>query len=235
MAEHKVVSREEWLEVRRQHLKKEKEFNKLRDELSAQRRQLPWVKVDESYLFQSNEGEKSLSALFGDNRQLIVYHFMFGPDWKEGCPSCSFWADNFNGVIVHLNHRDANLVAVAKAPLEKLNAYKERMGWEFEWVSSQGSTFNEDYNVSFSQAELDQGEVFYNFKMSKPFSSEAPGISVFIKDDDGSIYHTYSTYSRGLDMLNGAYHYMDLLPKGRDEGELSYSMAWLRRHDAYED
>ncbi len=235
MQAHKVVSREAWLEVRREHLEKEKEFTRLRDQLSEERRALPWVKVDKAYLFDGPNGQETLADLFGDRDQLIVYHFMYGPDWEEGCPSCSFWADNFNGIDTHLNHRNISLVAVSRAKLDTLDAYKKRMGWDFKWVSSTGSDFNFDYHVSFTAEEREKGELFYNFRASKMSSEELPGISVFYKDEQGEVFHTYSCYARGLDMLNGAYHYMDLTPDGRNEEGLSYSMAWLRRHDQYDD
>ncbi len=235
MQNQKVVSKEDWLVARREHLAKEKEFTRLRDQLSQERRELPWVKVEKEYSFDGPNGKKSLLDLFDGRSQLIVYHFMYGPDWEEGCPSCSFWADNFNGIVVHLNHRDINLVAVSRAPLDKLEAYKRRMGWSFQWVSSFGNDFNRDYHVSFTPDEMQKGEMYYNFRVGKFPSSEAPGISVFYKNEQGEVFHTYSCYARGLDMLNGAYHYMDLAPKGRDEGALPYSMAWLRRHDQYED
>jgi predicted dithiol-disulfide oxidoreductase (DUF899 family) len=173
--------------------------------------------------------------LFGPRSQLLIYHFMFGPEWKEGCPSCSFWADNFDGIDIHLAHRDISFVVVSRAPYEKLAAYRERMGWRFAWVSSFGSDFNFDYRVSFTPEELVAGQMDYNFGINRFPASEAPGASAFAKDEDGAVHHTYSTYSRGVDMLNGAYHWMDIAPKGRDEKGLSYSMAWLRRHDSYED
>ncbi len=235
MQNHKVVSREEWLAARKEYLAKEKEFTRLRDRLSQERRELPWVKVEKEYLFDGPHGKETLSDLFEGRSQLIIYHFMYGPDWEEGCPSCSFWADNFNGIVIHLNHRDINLVAVSRAPLDQLEAYKKRMGWSFKWVSSFGSDFNRDYHVSFTPDEMEKGEMFYNFSLSHFPSEEAPGISVFYKDEQGDVFHTYSCYARGLDLLNGAYHYMDLVPKGRDEDTLPYSMAWLRRHDQYDD
>ena len=233
MQNHKVVSREEWLAVRREHLLKEKEFTRLRDQLSQDRRELPWVKVEKEYLFDGPNGKETLSDLFNGHSQLIVYHFMYGPEWEEGCPSCSFWADNFDGIDIHLNHRDINLVAVSRAQLDTLEAYKKRMGWSFKWVSSIGSDFNHDYHVSFTADEMEKGETFYNFINSKVPSEEMPGISVFCKNQQGDVFHTYSCYARGLDLLNGAYNFMDLVPKGRDEDDLPYTMAWLRRHDQY--
>lgn len=234
MQDHKVVSRDDWLAARKEHLAKEKEFTRLRDQLSQERRALPWAKVETEYVFDGPNGKETLADLFEGRDQLMIYHFMYGPDWTEGCPSCSFWADNFNGIVVHLNHRDINLVAVSRAPLDKLKAYKGRMGWRFKWVSSLRNDFNRDYQVSFTSDEMKKGEMFYNFRIGKFPSEEAPGISVFYKNQQGDVFHTYSCYSRGLDMLNGAYHYMDLAPKGRDEDDLPHSMAWLRRHDQYD-
>jgi predicted dithiol-disulfide oxidoreductase (DUF899 family) len=235
MKPNAIVSREEWLAARKRHLSKEKEFTRLRDELSRERRELPWVKVGKNYDFDIPGGKQTLSDLFQGRSQLVVYHFMFGPDWGEACKSCSFWADNFNGVIVHLNHRDVSLVAVSRAPLDKLEAFRKRMGWGFKWVSSLGNEFNNDFHVSFTPEEMSKGAVHYNYEVKKFPSEEAPGISVFYRDTDGVVFHTYSCYSRGLDMLNVAYHYLDLVPKGRDEDGLSFSMAWVRHHDRYEE
>ena len=235
MQNQNIVSHDEWLAARKAHLAKEKEFTKLRDELSRERRELPWEKVDKHYVFDAPKGKESLADLFDGKSQLIVYHFMYGPEWKEGCPSCSFWADNFNGIGIHLKHRDISLVAISRARLSTLDAYKKRMGWNFKWVSSFDNDFNRDYHVSFTPDEMQKGEMFYNFRINKFPSEEGPGISVFHKDTQGEIFHTYSTYGRGLDMLNGAYHFMDIAPKGRDEDALPHSMAWLKRHDAYDD
>jgi predicted dithiol-disulfide oxidoreductase (DUF899 family) len=229
---HQIVSREEWLAARKALLAREKAFTKERDALSQERRRLPWVKVDKTYVFEGPAGTETLADLFAGRNQLLVYHFMFGPDWTAGCPSCSFWADNYNGAVVHLSHRDVSLVAISRAPLAKLESYRNRMGWSFKWVSSYGTDFNRDYHVSFTPAE--QKTADYNYKAAGFGSSEAPGVSVFIKGTDGQIFHTYSCYARGLDMLNGAYHLLDLVPKGRDEQGLSYPMAWVRRHDEYE-
>ena len=235
MTTHKVVSQEEWHQTRQEFLAKEKEFTRLRDKLSQQRREMPWTKVEKEYQFEGSNGSQSLSDLFAGKRQLIIYHFMYGPDWGErGCPSCSFWADNFNGIDVHLAARDATLLAVSRAPLAKIDQYKTKMGWNFTWVSSHGSDFNYDYHVSFTEESVANGTASYNYK-PQTGTGEAPGISIFYKDEDDTIYHTYSTYSRGLDMMNGAYHYMDLLPKGRDEAGLPWSMAWLKHHDLYEE
>jgi predicted dithiol-disulfide oxidoreductase (DUF899 family) len=224
----RTTSRADWLAERRALLAREKDFSRARDALSEARRALPAVRLDKPYSFQTETGPKSLGGLFGDRRQLIVYHFMFGSDWREGCPSCSFWADNFDGIGIHLAARDTALVAVSKAPLEKLLAYRSRMGWSFPWVSAGSSGFNEDFGVSFAG---EGGE--YNFAPRKGSHSELPGISVFFREAD-TVFHTYSTYARGLDMLNGAYHFLDLTPLGRDEGGLPWPMAWVRRHDRYE-
>jgi predicted dithiol-disulfide oxidoreductase (DUF899 family) len=233
MTTHQVVSGEEWLAARRKLLAREKEFTRLRDELSRERRALPWERVAKPYVFQSAAGKETLADLFGGRSQLVVYHFMFGPDWEAGCKSCSFWADNFNGIVTHLAQRDVTLVAVSRAPLEKLQAFARRLGWTFKWVSSFGGDFNYDYHVSVTAEDLASGEVDYNYTRQKMSISELPGISVFHKDEDGSIYHTYSCYARGLDMLNAAYHYLDLVPKGRDEEGLPYTMAWVKLRDQY--
>jgi predicted dithiol-disulfide oxidoreductase (DUF899 family) len=229
---HKIVSGGEWLAARKALLAREKELTRLRDDLSRQRRELPWVKVEKAYVFDGPSGQETLWDLFAGRGQLIVDHFMFGADWQEGCPSCSFWADTYDGVVVHLEHRDASFVVVSKAPLEKLRTYQQRMGWGFKWVSSFNNDFNRDFHVSFTAEE--QETAVYNYKAGGFGASEAPGISVFAKDEEGSIFHTYSCYARGLDPLNGAYQLMDLLPKGRDEGALPHPMAWVRRHDRYE-
>lgn len=219
------------------HLEKEKALDKERDCLSAERRQLPWVKLEKEYVFRSPNGtEESLSDLFGDCSQLIVYHFMFGEDWDAGCKSCSYLADHFDGMRIHLAHRDISFVVVSKAAPAKLEEYKKRMGWTFKWLSSQDSTFNEDFNVSFSQDDIDNNAITYNYKSNTSFPmTEAPGATVFARDKHtNAVYHTYSTYGRGLDKLIGAYHFMDMVPKGRDETGLAYTMEWLRRHDEYE-
>jgi len=233
MTDHRIVPHDEWLAARRNFLTKEKEFNRLRDELSRERRELPWEHVKKQYVFEGEHGKETLAELFGKRSQLIVYHFMYGPDWEIGCKSCSFWADNFNGIIPHLDARDVSLVAVSRAPLQKLQAQARRFGWTFKWVSSFGNDFNFDYNVSFPAEALDRGEVFYNYSPQKLGSTEMPGISAFFRDGD-QIYHSYSTYARGLDMLNTAYHYLDLVPKGRDEAGLASPMAWVKHRVAYE-
>ena len=227
---HQIVSHEEWLTAAKAHLAKEKEFTRLRDELARERRELPWERVDKQYVFEAPEGRVTLADLFGRHGQLIVQHFMFGPDWNEGCPSCSFWADNFNGIDVHLAHRDTAFVLVSRAPLAKLEAYRKRMGWTFRWVSSLGNDFNFDYRVSFKPGEQ---AIEYNFDTIKPHGEENPGLSAFRRGDDGAVYRTYSTYGRGLDVLNGTYHLLDMTSKGRDESGLPYPMAWVKRHDRY--
>ena len=234
MQEHSIVSREEWIEARKAHLAKEKEFTHLRDRLSAERRELPWVKIDKAYTFDGPGGQESLSDLFDGRSQLLIQHFMLGPDWQEGCPSCSFWADGYDGFVVHLAHRDVTMVSVSRAPLANIDAYKKRMAWSFKWVSSLDTDFNQDFNVSFTPEEIEKGEMYYNYHVTKFPADEAPGASVFYRNDSGDIFHTYSCYGRGLDILNGAYNYLDLVPKGRDENDLPYTMAWLKRHDQYE-
>jgi len=235
MESHRVVSRNQWIEERKALLAREKEFTQLRDQLSHARRDLPWVRVDKDkdYVFDGAGGKQTLAELFAGRQQLIVYHLMFDPSWEEACSRCSFWADNFNGVLVHLNQRDVSLVAISRAPFAKLAAFQKRMGWSFNWVSSFANDFNHDYHVSFTPERLAQDEVIYNYRLVKNSMSERPGISVFYKDPGGTIFHTYSCYARGLDMLNVAYHYLDLTPKGRDEEELPFPMAWVRYHDAY--
>ena len=232
--QHKVVCRDEWIAARKAHLAKEKALTKARDQLSAERRALPWVKVEKNYVFDTPSGKKTLGDLFGGRSQLIVYHFMLGPDWGEGCPSCSYLADHFDGAALHLPHRDVTLTAVSRAPLLEIQAYKNRMRWHFPWVSSYASDFNFDFHGSFKPEEGD-GKVYYNYEVGDFESDEMPGVSVFIKDASGAIFHTYSAYARGLDILVGAYNFLDLVPKGRDEAELPWSMAWVRRHDEYDD
>jgi predicted dithiol-disulfide oxidoreductase (DUF899 family) len=231
---HPIASPSEWLVARKELLKKEKELDRLRDQISAERRQLPWEKVEKNYTFDSGEGTVSLADLFAGRSQLIVYHFMFGPDWKEGCPSCSFVSDHFDGTLPHLAARDVALVAVSRAPLAKLEAFKSRMGWKFQWVSSHGSDFNTDYHVSFTEDDLAKGTIDYNYTSQEFPSAEAPGISVFAKGPDGSIYHTYSTYGRGVETVMSTYRILDLVPKGRDEDHFSFPMEWVRYHDQYE-
>jgi predicted dithiol-disulfide oxidoreductase (DUF899 family) len=242
METHKVVSHNEWLAARKKHLAKEKEFTHLRDQLSRERRELPWELVEKDYTFEGDAGKLSLHDMFGGRSQLVVYHAMFNPEtagpdtpWTAdaACFVCSWWMDNFNGITVHLNHRDITMTAVSLAPYPAIAAYKKRMGWSFPWFSSVGNDFNFDYHVSFGPDELNTGKVEYNYRLTQWSGTEAPGISVFLNDGT-KIYHTYSTYERGLDMLNVAYHYMDLVPKGRDEGEGGVD-TWLHRRDEYPD
>jgi predicted dithiol-disulfide oxidoreductase (DUF899 family) len=219
---HRVLSHDEWIAARTALLQQEKEFTHLRDQLAQQRREMPWEQVEKSYVFEGAAGRQCLSDLFDGRSQLIVYHFMFAPEWDVGCPHCSRWADSFNGGIVHLNHRDVSMVAVSRAPYSKLAAYRKRMGWSFKWVSSNGSDFNFDYCVSFTPEEMAKKSAFYNFTMQSPDVSEREGVSVFFKDTKDTIFHTYSTYARGIDMMNVDYQYLDLVPKGRyeDDGTL---------------
>jgi predicted dithiol-disulfide oxidoreductase (DUF899 family) len=228
-----IVSHEEWLKVRLELLAAEKEFTRQREALTRRRMALPWERVEKVYKFEGPDGVLSLAGLFDGRSQLIVYHFMFAPHWEEGCKSCSFMADNFNGIPIHLNHRDVTFTAISRAPFAKIAAYKKRMGWSFPWVSSYGSDFNFDYHVSFTPEEIARGQVYYNYGNWRTDVSDEVGISVFTKDEGGEMFHTYSCYARGTEMLNGAYHYLDLVPKGRDEEGLGFSMAWVRRHDQY--
>jgi predicted dithiol-disulfide oxidoreductase (DUF899 family) len=232
--EPRVATREEWWRARLVLLAKEKELTRLRDEVAAERRALPRVRVEKSYVFQAADGKRTLAELFNGKSQLLVYHFMFAPAWEVGCRHCSFWADGYNGIVRHLAARDVSLVAVSKAPLATLAAFKERMGWSFPWVSSDGSDFNRDFGVSFTEDEITSRKLVYNFA-TQPFGiEEAPGVSVFLADAAGGIFHTYSCYSRGLDILNSAYNLLDLVPKGRDEHDLPYPMDWVRLRDSYE-
>lgn len=231
MEKPNIVSQSEWLKARTALLEKEKAFTRARDQLSQEIRSLPWVKIEQDYQFQTDRGPQSFSDLFEGRSQLIVYHFMMGPEWKAGCKSCSFWADNFERNVVHLNARDVTLTAISRAPMELILPFKARMGWTFPWASSAGSTFNYDFNVSGKADEAGS----YNFKAKAAGKAwELPGISVFVKGEAGEVYHTYSRYARGLDLFNAAYHYLDIVPKGRDEAELPYGMAWLRHRDSYE-
>ena len=231
---HKTVSHSEWVEARTQFLEKEKEFTRLRDELSHQRRELPWERVEKSYSFEGPRGKETLHDLFDNRGQLIVYHFMFGPGWSEGCPSCSYLADHFDGMTLHLAHRDVTLAVVSRAPYAQIAAFKKRMGWGFHWVSSFGSDFNFDFHVSETEKEKAAGIAEYNYTSMKFPSEERPGASVFSRDAAGEIFHTYSTYARGLDILVGTYNFLDLAPKGRDEDGLKHTMAWVRHHDKYD-
>jgi predicted dithiol-disulfide oxidoreductase (DUF899 family) len=235
MTKHQIVSDEEWIDARCALLAKEKELTRQHDELARQRRELPWVRVEKNYVFDTPNGKAALADLFGNQSQLLIYHFMFGPEWKEGCPSCSFVSDHLNGAVPHLAARDVTLIMVSRAPLAKIEAFKKRMGWQFPWVSSFGSDFNYDYHVSFTPQQRKDGKVDYNYKMQQFPSEEAPGASVFCKDSaSGEVFHTYSTYGRGLDAFVGTYTLLDLVPKGRDEDGLEFDMEWVRYHDRYE-
>lgn len=230
---HKVVSEKTWLAQRKELLKKEKAFTRKRDEISRHRRALPWVKVEKSYEFDTPSGKKTLADLFDGRSQLIVYHYMFGPGWKKGCKSCSFLVDHIDGTLAHLEHHDVSLVVVSRAPLRELAAFKKRMAWRFPWASSYGSDFNFDYHVSFTKADLAKGKIYYNYQMTEG-GEEQPGISVFFKGDNGEIFHTYSSFGRGGDLLIGTYNYLDLAPLGRQE-EKGQGMDWVRLHDSYDD
>jgi predicted dithiol-disulfide oxidoreductase (DUF899 family) len=230
-ASHPTATRAEWLEARLRLLARERELTRLHDELSVERQALPWVPVPAEYRFEGPAGEASLAELFGGRSQLLVYHFMFDPAWDEGCPSCSFWADNFDGVGVHLAQRDVAFVAVSRAPYEKLDAYRTRMGWSFPWYSAANTAFNFDFNVSFTPEQLARRDTYNFAPMERPMA-EQQGLSAFVMED-GAVYHTYSTYARGIEAFNGAYQLLDLAPRGRDEDGLPWPMAWLRRHDQY--
>jgi predicted dithiol-disulfide oxidoreductase (DUF899 family) len=229
----KVVSQNEWLAARKELLAKERQFTRLRDELSRQRREMPWEKVEKAYVFDGPNGKESLGDLFDGRSQLIIYHFMFGPGWSAGCPSCSYLADHFDGPSIHLANRDVTLAVISRAPIAEIEAFKKRMGWKFHWVSSFSNDFNYDYHVSFSAEERAKGNVYYNYELMAFPSEEGPGLSVFSKDANGDIFHTYSSYARGLDIFVGAYNFLDHVPKGRDEDGLAHSMAWVRHHDNY--
>ncbi|MBX3502645.1 MAG: DUF899 domain-containing protein [Alphaproteobacteria bacterium] len=230
----RTVDRGDWLDARRALLRKEKDLTRLRDEVAALRRALPRVRIDKDYVFAGPSGPVSLGALFAGRSQLIVYHFMLGPDWNEPCKSCSFWAEHHDATRVHLAHRDVELAAVSRAPVEKIERFKQRFGWRFPWVSSLGSDFNFDFAVSFPPDDGRPRQPNYNFGTQTFGGGEAPGLSVFMRDADGAIFHTYSTYSRGLDALNGTYQLLDLVPKGRDEEGLDFPMAWVRLKDRYD-
>jgi predicted dithiol-disulfide oxidoreductase (DUF899 family) len=233
---HRVVSREEWLAERKALLVKEKEFTRLRDQLSAERRELPWVKVEKSYIFDGPNGNETLADLFGGHTQLIVKHFMLGPQWSEGCVGCSFEVDHVEGALPHLEHHDVGYVVVSRAPLAKIEAFKKRMGWHFKWVSSHGSDFNYDYHVSFTPDEIARGEAYYNYETRKIGIDELSGRSVFYKDDNGEIFHTYSAYARGGESFLGTYAFLDITPKGRNETGPNQNLTdWVRHHDRYDD
>jgi predicted dithiol-disulfide oxidoreductase (DUF899 family) len=232
-SDREIVLEADWLVARKDLLAREKEFTRQRDALSGARRQLPMVKIEKNYIFDGPKGKETLADLFDGRSQLIVYHFMFGPDWEEGCKSCSYLADHFDGANWHLPQRDVTFVVISRAPLSKLEAYKKRMGWRFKWVSSQGNDFNFDYHVSFTKEDEQKNKAYYNYTVGEFINDEMPGLSVFYKDKNGDVFHTCSTYARGLDILVGAYNFLDLVPKGRDEDQLDFTMDWVRRHDQY--
>jgi len=235
MQQHRIVSQDEWLVARRQLLMKEKELTHLRDRLSAERRALPWVRITKPYVFETAEGPRALGELFRDRSQLVVKHFMMGPDWDEGCVGCSFFSDNIEGALLHLAHHDVSYVAVSRAPLEKIQAFKRRMGWRFEWVSSFGSDFNYDFHVSFTPEDLARGEVLYNYTVQPMNIDEMTGLSVFYRDADGDVFHTYSQYARAGDMFLVAYHFLDITPNGRNETINGNLTDWVRHHDRYDE
>jgi predicted dithiol-disulfide oxidoreductase (DUF899 family) len=230
---HRVVSRPEWLAARTRLLEKEKQFSQAREQLSRERRDLPWELVDKQYEFTGSAGQQTLADLFGGQSQLVTYHFMFAPDADEGCPHCSFWVDNLDGIDAHLKARDTSLVAVSRAPWTKIEAFRRRMGWSLSWVSSADSDFNYDFGASFTAEQRDSGQAYFNYRHADPGMDDREGISVFYKDGDGAIFHTYSTYARGIDMVNGAYQVLDLVPKGRDEAGHDNPQFWVRHHDRY--
>ncbi|MDB5827724.1 MAG: hypothetical protein JWQ73_1944 [Variovorax sp.] len=231
---HSVVSNERWVSARKALLTREKELMRLQDQLARDRRALPWQRVEKNYVFDAPEGRRTLSDLFEGRSQLLVQHFMFGPDWAQGCPSCSYMADHTDGMTVHLAHRDVTMVAISRAPLSQIEPFRQRMGWKFNWVSSNGSEFNYDYGVSFKPEDFSRGEVDYNFHLTSFPSEEAPGVSAFYKDDSGQVFRTYSTYGRGVEVMMGTYHMLDLTPLGRDERDVPNRMEWVRHHDRYD-
>ena len=230
-----IVSRSEWTAAREALLAEEKELTRLRDRVAARRRELPWVRVEKDYVFEGPNGGETLSSLFGGRSQLVVRHFMFGPDWEEGCVGCSFWSDHLDGALPHLEHHDVTVVVVSRAPFEKIEAFRKRMGWRFKWVSSFGGDFNYDFGVSFTPEQLASGKVSYNYALTDRVGEEMPGTSVFCKDADGRIAHTYSTFARGAEPMLGTYAILDLTPKGRDENGPGHNLTdWVRHHDRYD-
>lgn len=233
-ANHPVVSMDRWIAERKALLAHEKDLTRLRDRIASERRALPWVRMEKNYVFETLEGQRTLAQLFEGRRQLVIQHFMFAPGWEQGCPSCSFMADHADGARSHLAQRDVTFLAVSRAPLADIERFRHRMGWQFKWVSSHGSDFNYDFGVSFTAAERAKGKVRYNYTLQPFPQEEAPGISAFYRDDAGVVFHTYSTYGRGVELMMGAYDLLDIAPKGRDEDGLTYPMAWVRHHDRYE-
>jgi predicted dithiol-disulfide oxidoreductase (DUF899 family) len=233
-ADHSIVSSERWLAERKALLAQEKELTQLHDRIAQARRALPWVRIEKDYVFDTAEGPRSLAELFDGRRQLLVQHFMLGPDWAQGCPSCSYMADHADGMNVHLAQRDVTFLAVSRAPLAQIERFHQRMGWKFRWVSSHGSDFNHDFGVSFTQQQIASGKVAYNYTTQAFPAEEAPGLSVFYRDDTGAVFHTYSTYGRGVEVMMGTYQMLDLTPRGRDEHNPGRTMDWVRHHDRYE-
>lgn len=232
---HPVVSHDAWLAARKALLDQEKAFTRQRDELSRARRALPWERVETAYTFDGPEGRVTLADLFDRRSQLMIYHFMFSPEADQGCAHCSFWADHFDGMLAHLNHRDVSFAAVSRAPVAALERFRQRMGWRFRWVSSGGNDFNYDLGVSFRPEQVGAGTALYNYEPTAVPYADREGVSVFFRDPAGDVFHTYSAYARGIDILNTAYNYLDLAPKGRDEDHLDFTQAWVRHHDRYED
>ena len=232
---HPVVSREQWLAARTAFLAEEKKFSRVRDDLNRKRRELPWERVEEEYVFDGPNGRETLADLFGKKSQLIIYHFMFAPEWDEGCPHCSFWADHFDSAGIHLPQRDSAFAAISRAPAAKIEAFKKRMGWRFKWVSSGQNDFNYDYHVSFTPEQIRSGSAVYNYSKLNDEDEDREGLSVFYKDESGVLFHTYSSYARGIDLINSTYNFLDMTPKGRDEDGPDGVQAWVRHHDRYED
>jgi len=235
--DHRIVAENEWIGARRELLLKEKELTLMQDEINRLRRELPWTRVEKNYVFDTSDGKQSLAQLFEGRSQLVIYHFMFAPGWNAGCVGCSFFADHVDGANVHLSRHDVSFVAISRAPLADIEAYKRRMGWRFKWVSSYGTDFNSDYHVSFTKEDLAKGPTYYNYEVRESQTEgEAPGISVFVQDESGSVFHTYSAYARGDERGLGAYMFLDLTPKGRNENGPNYNLTdWVKRHDEYED
>ena len=233
MTKPQPVSQQQWLAARLELLEKEKALTRLRDEVAKARQALPWTEVTTEYRFSGPDGGKTLAELFQGRSQLLIYHFMYGPDWQAPCKSCSYMADHFDAMMPHLQARDVSMAVISKADIDTLMAFKQRMGWQFDWLSSSQNNFNRDFQVSFTEQQQRDNRIYYNYHDTDYFSSEAPGLSVFYQADDGKIYHTYSCYARGLDMLLGTYNFLDLVPKGRDEQDLPFGMAWVNYHDSY--
>jgi len=235
MEKPKVLSHEQWTQARLELLAAEKEFTHQRDALARRRMAMPWERVEKNYVFDTAEGKRALAELFEGRRQLMVQHFMLGPGWEEGCKSCSYMADHTDGMTAHLAHRDVTFLAISRAPLAEIERFRRRMGWQFKWVSSNGGDFNHDFGVSFKPEEVAKGKITYNYSSTWPYPhEELPGISVFYQDETGAVFHTYSTYGRGVEVMMGTYNLLDLTPKGRDEDHLKFSMEWVRHHDRYE-